>query len=648
MIPPFCVQFRRLIRRRVESDPTRYRDLHNDLIAANMGTTLDRYLLRTFLASGLFGLFCAIAGFFMMNLLPLPEFHIRIHNVFGIGMPALGLTGTAVTILQIVLTAVIFVLAAAAVYLFFLYYPSLVKKNRAARINLLLHNAVSYMYALRRGGAQMVTIFRSISENAAVYGEVVHEFRRVVRDTDYFGHDLITALRHLQETTPSEKLQEFVQDLISVIESGGDVLAFLDARVRMYQEDARFEQKTFLSTLQMAAEMYVTLFVAGPLFLIIVMVVMGFVSSTPVMQLSIVIYLLVPVGSLFFILAIDTISIKTETVEQYTEARWLHEFGDVRIDKQPGNEPFFERLERYDKVKGLRSFLRHPLQAFLVEPNRTFYVTVPVALAYVLLTLLATPAYPDIEILIDVLDDHLIVALLIVLLPFGIFHQLWRRKVMDIEASIPEFLHRLSGINQVGLNLAQAIRVLVKADLGVLTYEIRKIQRDIEWGASVQEALVRFEVRIRTPTIARVVTLITTASRMTGDIGEVLNIAARDAAISENLKRERQSEMFIYTAIVYLVFIVFLFVVAVIDTQFLSALAELNTLSTASGPAAGAVPIGSTPIITFERLLYHGCLIQALFSGLIAGQMGEGSVRAGVKHAAVMLIIALVVFTGVI
>lgn len=648
MIPPFCVQFRRLIRRRVESDPTRYRDLHNDLIAANMGTTLDRYLLRTFLASGLFGLFCAIAGFFMMNLLPLPEFHIRIHNVFGIGMPALGLTGTAVTILQIVLTAVIFVLAAAAVYLFFLYYPSLVKKNRAARINLLLHNAVSYMYALRRGGAQMVTIFRSISENAAVYGEVVHEFRRVVRDTDYFGHDLITALRHLQETTPSEKLQEFVQDLISVIESGGDVLAFLDARVRMYQEDARFEQKTFLSTLQMAAEMYVTLFVAGPLFLIIVMVVMGFVSSTPVMQLSIVIYLLVPVGSLFFILAIDTISIKTETVEQYTEARWLHEFGDVRIDKQPGNEPFFERLERYDKVKGLRSFLRHPLQAFLVEPNRTFYVTVPVALAYVLLTLLATPAYPDIEILIDVLDDHLIVALLIVLLPFGIFHQLWRRKVMDIEASIPEFLHRLSGINQVGLNLAQAIRVLVKADLGVLTYEIRKIQRDIEWGASVQEALVRFEVRIRTPTIARVVTLITTASRMTGDIGEVLNIAARDAAISENLKRERQSEMFIYTAIVYLVFIVFLFVVAVIDTQFLSALADLNTLSAASGPAAGAVPIGSTPIITFERLLYHGCLIQALFSGLIAGQMGEGSVRAGVKHAAVMLIIALVVFTAVI
>jgi flagellar protein FlaJ len=124
----------------------------------------------------------------------------------------------------------------------------------------------------------------------------------------------------------------------------------------------------------------------------------------------------------------------------------------------------------------------------------------------------------------------------------------------------------------------------------------------------------------------------------------VLSIAARDAAISENLKRERGGEMFIYTAIVYLVFIVFLFVVAVIDTQFLSVLADVNTLSP-GGMVTDPVSLGDTSVTTFRLLLYHACLIQALFSGLIAGQMGEASLRAGVKHAAVMLIIALVVFT---
>ena len=643
MILPPCIRIRRLIRRLVERDPIRYRSLREDLVAANLGVTLDRYLLLTFLASGLFGAFWAILVFLVLRFAVLPRMSIGIYNVFAIHLPEVMLVDPMISILQVVASLVVFLITAYAASLVFLQYPTLVKANRATRINLLLHHAVAYMYAMRQGGAEMMGVFRAIGGNSAVYGEAAHEFRRVIRDTDYFGYDQIAALRHLQETTPSEKLAEFVQDLVSVVESGGDMLAFLDARVRIYQEEARFEQKTFLSTLQLVAEAYVTLFVAGPLFIIIVMVVMGFMGSTPILQLSVIIYVLVPVGSLLFILFLDVISIKTEGIERYTETRWLDEFDDVRVEERTGDEVQVRQLQRYDRIRNIRAFLRHPLKAFLVDPNRTFYVTVPVALIYVLLAFFMTPAYTDVEVLIDVLDDHIIIALLIILVPFGAFHWFWQKTVMGLEASIPEFLNRLSGINQVGLTLVQAITIVVKADLGVLTYEIKKIKRDIDWGASIQDALVRFEERIRTPAIARAVTLITTASRMTGDIGEVLNIAARDAAMSETLKRERRGEMFIYVAIVYLVFIVFLFVVIVIDTQFLSALAETEALS--PGGISAGISFGKTPVITFERLLFHACLIQALFSGLIAGEMGEGSLRAGVKHAAVMVFIAFVVFT---
>ena len=91
----------------------------------------------------------------------------------------------------------------------------------------------------------------------------------------------------------------------------------------------------------------------------------------------------------------------------------------------------------------------------------------------------------------------------------------------------------------------------------------------MDWGANFSDALIRFEQRISTASIARTVTLITKASEMSGQIGEVLAIAASDAKMSETLKKERLSEMFIYTAIVYLSFFVFLYVVAVLDTQFL-------------------------------------------------------------------------------
>jgi flagellar protein FlaJ len=204
----------------------------------------------------------------------------------------------------------------------------------------------------------------------------------------------------------------------------------------------------------------------------------------------------------------------------------------------------------------------------------------------------------------------------------------------------------MAGINRVGLTMAQAIGIMVNTNLGLLSYEIRRIKRDMDWGANFSDALIRFEQRISTASIARTVTLITKASEMSGQIGEVLAIAASDAKMSETLKKERLSEMFIYTAIVYLSFFVFLYVVAVLDTQFLPVLAHIGTSGISmGGPLSG---IGSVPIKAFNRLLYHACLIQALFSGLIAGQMGEASLAAGVKHSCILLIISLVTFSFII
>ncbi len=132
---------------------------------------------------------------------------------------------------------------------------------------------------------ELMSIFSALSENAHIYGEVALEFRQVTRDVDYFGNDVITAIHNLAETTPSEKFKQFLEDLLSVIESGGDMTGFLSARVRLYQEEARFEQKQFLTVLSMVAESYVTLFVARPAFLIIIMVVMGMMGGAAVLQL---------------------------------------------------------------------------------------------------------------------------------------------------------------------------------------------------------------------------------------------------------------------------------------------------------------------------------------------------------------------------
>ena len=640
--------FRNYLWKWIQRDPLRYHSLHSDMMSARSGLTLEQYLWRTLKTAFLTGVLFAIIGYFTgasLNFL-IYDAKIGIYNVFNLQLPAFFNAVYPEEYIKVLWIIVLFIIGTYSGYSLMLRMPVIEKNNRAIKINMTLHNAVAYMYAMRRGGAQLMTIFRSLSDHANIYGEIALEFRQIVRDADFFGYDVVTAIRHLAETTPSEKFKNFLDDLLSVIESGGDMAEFLAMRVRLYQEEARFEQKQFLNVLSIVAESYVTLFVAGPLFMIIIMVVMGMMGGGNDLYLAMVTYALIPGGSLVFILIIDLISIKAEKTERYVRTKWLHTYSDVTVVTKSGEEYLFAQLKKYDRLRNFLHFTKHPLESFINTVNKTLYVTVPIAVLYVAITLMSIPRYTNIETFIDVVDDHIIIAILLVFIPYAIFYEIWSRKVQGIQALIPDFLERMAGINQVGLTIAQAIGIMVNTNLGLLSYEIRRIKRDMEWGANFTEALIRFEERVSTPSIARTVTLITKASEMSGQIGVVLSIASSDAKMSEVLKKERQAEMFIYTAIVYLSFLVFLFVVGVLTTQFLPVLANM----TISGlPTSGTLSgIGSIPIQTFNRLLYHACLVQAIFSGLIAGEMSESSVAAGVKHSCILLIIALVAFNFVL
>jgi archaeal flagellar protein FlaJ len=643
------MKFYSAIHRHLERNPERHIHLNGEILSARLPMTTERFLGLCILLSILSGVLIAVFGFWVSGIVVIspPQTLSGIYNPYNIVLPGSFTLTLPLVIIQVVWGAISFIAGTLIVYILVLKYPGMRKNTRATKINLTLHNAVAYMYAMRRGGAQLMVIFRSLSDNASVYGEVALEFRQVVRDADFFGLDVVTSLRRLMETTPSQKMKQFLEDMISVIETGGDLTLFLAGRVRLYQEEARFEQRQFLNFLALVAESYVTLFVAGPLFLIIIMVVMGLMGGAAINQMTLIVYALIPIGSLIFIVLIDMISIKSEGIERFTRVRELKEYSDVRIRKQAGEEKFFEKLLHYDRVRNFKEFIRHPLKGFILNYKRSLFVTVPIAIIYLISVYISLSSISYSEQFIDLFDDHVVIAALIILIPYGIFYELWKRNILGIESLIPDFLDRMAGINQVGLTIAQAVSIMVNTRLGLLSYEIKRIKRDMDWGANFTDALMRFEERVSTPMISRTVTLISKASQMSGSIGEVLTIAASDARMSETLKRERLSEMFIYTAIVYLAFIVFIFVVAIIDTQFLPVLTHINTagIPTTAGAFSGLKGIS---IDTFSRLMYHACLLQAFFSGLIAGQMGESSINAGLKHAAIMVTIALIVFNFVI
>lgn len=607
--------------------------------------TLEQFVRQALFIGLMVGLVGSLIGFFLASFLFSSSLGLRpeLYNVLNLDIHADNPGLPIIIAVQTIIAIAVFFIFGYIGYKLTLAYPSLEKMTRSTKINMGLHNAVSYMYAMRRGGAELLVILRSLSEMSAIYGEVALEFRQVVRDADFFGYDVVNALKHLSETTPSQKMRDFLQDMLSTVESGGDLSQFLRDRVRILQDEAKFEQKEFLQFLGLVGEIYVTLFVAGPLFLITIMVVMGMLGSSEIVfELSLIGYVVLPIGSLIFILMIDTISIKNDNAVKYVKAKWLNQYTDVRISKTEGEEHLFAAIARFDQLRFLKRWMAHPLKAFFENPEYSFIFTIPIALIYLIWVFLNVGVTDTLEDLIMAVDDQFMVALLITIIPYAAFFTLWSQKIRGMESLIPDFLDRMAGINEVGLTLTQSITIMARANLGLLAYEIKHIQRDILWGANFGDALVRFELRVRTALIARTVTLITKASTMSSSISDLLRIAAADARMSEMLKRDRLSEMFIYTAIVYLSFFVFIFVVGVITTQFLTVLANQSKegLSMA-GPLAN---VGTLSLKSVDRLLYHTCLVQGIFSGLIAGMMGESSLKAGVKHCCILIIAALIAF----
>lgn len=528
------------------------------------------------------------------------------------------------------ITAIFAMSGSYAIYLILISYPSFKAKNRSYRIDQSMPHALTYLYALSRGGMNIIDMFKSLGSYIHIYSGTAEEIAMIVRDMEYFGMDIVTALHNASKRTPSRKFKDFINNLISVINSGGDLSRFFKSRSEYYQETAAQDQKYFLETLGLFGEVYVSALVAGPLFLIVIIVVLGLLRGGVELLLSLIIYVVIPVGTLLFIVLIDTISgIREEMPVIYTRVKSLEVFKDVPQLKiqQPHELGDIKRLQQYEKRSKIKFILFNPLKIFMEKPGRTFFITVPVSIIYLF--------FNARDISSKAVENHFLIVILFVIIPFTVFFEMRKRKIRKFEERMPDFLKRLAGMNEAGLTLTQAIAHTAESNMGVLTYEVKKIHRAIEWGTITTGALQKFEKRIESSAVSRIITLIVKASESTSDIRNVLSIAAKDADIGQRLKQERFANLLIYVVIVYLSFFVFLFIIVVLLVYFLSKM-----------PAGGTVSMFKTSSLSdIKTLFYHASLLQGFFSGLVAGQMGEGNLRAGLKHSIVMLVIAYVVFT---
>jgi flagellar protein FlaJ len=229
---------------------------------------------------------------------------------------------------------------------------------------------------------------------------------------------------------------------------------------------------------------------------------------------------------------------------------------------------------------------------------------------------------------------------LIIFVPYALFYELKSKKASQLEAALPNFLKSLSSASRSGLTLSRAMRVTSTSELGALTDEVRRAGKEIEWGSSATEALAKLEQRVAvSPVTTRTLTLIRKASEAEEDISGVVEIALNDVKTSRHIIGERSTAMFIYKAIIVMCFFIFLITVYFIVGAYVGVSPEVISPETGYGEMQVAAPEAHDVKILFYRMLW----LQAVFGGLISGQMG-GDIRRGVKYAVLLSIAAAFIF----
>ncbi len=503
------------------------------------------------------------------------------------------------------------VVLAVMFYSFTLAYPFALARSRKTGIDLKLPHAITYMRSLC-DKMPLYEVFKQIFAEKDLYGEVSEEFGFIVRDVEFFGMSLNSAIIELATNTPSENLKEFLQGLAIVFESGGDMKGYMSAKAENFRDRARKQLEMNMKTLEMLAEVFAVLFVALPVFLIIVISTAHFLGRGISGIFYLYLYVFMPVGGTMLIYVIDLINVK-EDLSVTRVVRGLEYdrlFSSEEVKKH--------RVKDYESA--LEKFRNAMLEPFRAIKKNYYYSLVFSPACFVIWYALVN------RINFKFFETKLSLLLILLLMPLAVAFEYRAAFVRRVERETPDFLRQILSLKDIGLTLHDVVEMLKESKLGVLSREIWFTHAEIEWGSSVREALIELINRVGVSSIRRAITLLLRASEVTENIRDVLLTAIEDFEYEIKLKNLRFATGFAYLAIIYLSFFILLYVSYSIIHAFLSRLPNY------------------TPSHSLVSMMYQVALMLALFSGIIAGQMEKGHVLHGLKHLFVFLTASAIVF----
>lgn len=181
---------------------------------------------------------------------------------------------------EIILRASIIALAGGAGCIAIFYaYPFLKIKERRKSITTNLPFAINHLSSVAASGVPPTKMFELISLSSE-YGEVAVEIRKIVDFISIFGYDLLTAVKAVSSATPSPALKEFLEGMVSTIETGGDLDSYLKQKTEETTLTYQLERQRYNESVSTYSDVYTGLLIAAPLFFIASLTMVNLLGGT--------------------------------------------------------------------------------------------------------------------------------------------------------------------------------------------------------------------------------------------------------------------------------------------------------------------------------------------------------------------------------
>ena len=240
----------------------------------------------------------------------------------------------------------------------------------------------------------------------------------------------------------------------------------------------------------------------------------------------------------------------------------------------------------------------------------------------------------------DDLDRIIIFAVLIAIIPYSIDTYRQKRLLKRREVAYSEFLFKLSELMRGGIDPIRGVIDLSTTDLGAITDNVRGAASAMVLGHSFSDAMNDMAVALGSNLITRYTALVVQAAYTGGAVADLILRTSEDMRAVIGIEREKDGNLKQYVVIFYLAQGIIVMLAYILSTSLLPLIQGMGMELLFGNSGVGE--------IDFERGFFHMIMLNALFGGIIIGQITEGEMKHGLKHSTILIIACYFVCTTLI